>query len=98
MVVTTQLQTEGAAAETLQQEVKELRDRRSRLASELEARGSTDASYVAGLQQAAATAKDGANRWTDNIFVCRSYAEDKLNTDRAQFHDVRVRSLNHDAD
>ena len=74
----------------MQKEVHELRERRSRLAAELESCGSTDAGYVEGLQQAATTAKDGANRWTDNIFVCRSYAEKKLNTDRNQFHEVRA--------
>lgn len=86
-----QLQTGGPEAATVLREVEALRARRSQLTSEIAATGGTDAGYVAGVQQAAAVAKEGANRWTDNIFVCRSYAENKLNTDRTQFHDVRYR-------
>ena len=68
-------------------DVQELRARSSRLRAQLEASGGTDAAYVADVQRAAVTAKEGADRWTDNIFVCRSYAEKKLSTDRSQFHE-----------
>lgn len=42
-----------------------------------------DSAYYSSLQQVSTTAFDAANRWTDNIFVARSYMESKLNVEKA---------------
>jgi hypothetical protein len=41
-----------------------------------------DSDYYSSLQQVSTTAFDAANRWTDNIFVGRSYMENKLGVEK----------------
>ena len=38
------------------------------------------------LHAAAPTSLEGANRWTDNIFVLRSHCQTKFNTEPAEFN------------
>ena len=81
---------EGQASEeeraAQMQELSRLKARKAELTEAVEASAATDPEYVRGLQAAAPTSLEGANRWTDNIFVLRSHCQTKFNTEPAEFN------------
>ena len=81
---------EGQASEeeraAQMQELQRLKARKAELTEAVDASAATDPEYVRGLQAAAPTSLEGANRWTDNIFVLRSHCQTKFNTEPAEFN------------
>ncbi|XP_048457642.1 meiotic nuclear division protein 1 homolog [Rhincodon typus] len=63
-------------------ELEELRQQRNQLKAELEKYKECDPEVIEGIRQANKVAKDAANRWTDNVFAIKSWANKKFGFER----------------
>jgi Leucine zipper with capping helix domain len=64
------------------QRLEEIRKERSIIEKELEELKENDPQAVADLEKEFKLVRDAANRWTDNIFNCKSYLIKKRNIDK----------------
>ena len=74
---------ETPVRETLLHELMTLRQRRAELDDALRQYGDCDPDVMRHKQTEAATAKEAANRWTDNIFAVKSWARRKFSIDES---------------
>lgn len=62
----------------LLEELRVLRERKERAAAEIAQYAENDPDLLEALQRDAKRAEEGANRWTDNIFILKKYCADKF--------------------
>ena len=70
------------------QKLEQLQNARNELAScqkELDAWKQNDPSVLLEYDEKISKARDGANRWTDNVWCCESYVRKKFNVDSKTF-------------
>lgn len=63
---------------TLLEALRGLRERRERAAAEIAQYAENDPDLLEALRRDAKRAEEGANRWTDNIFILKKYCADKF--------------------
>jgi len=63
-----------------------LRKENDQVKTELQKYAENDPDYIRALEDEADTAKDSANRWTDNIFTLRSWCNEKFNCSTDEFN------------
>ncbi|KAJ8385186.1 hypothetical protein AAFF_G00192370 [Aldrovandia affinis] len=63
---------------TLQKELQSLREQRAQLKAEVDKYRECDPEVVEEIRKSSGTAKEAANRWTDNVFAIKSWAKKKF--------------------
>ncbi|KAJ8382692.1 hypothetical protein SKAU_G00034700 [Synaphobranchus kaupii] len=70
---------------SLQKELQSLREQRAQLKAEVEQYRECDPEVLQEIRKSSGTAKEAANRWTDNVFSIKSWAKRKFG-----FEDSRI--------
>ena len=77
-----------AACQQLQQAISELTAQQRQIEMEIAGFASRDPAVIAELQRACEVALEGANRWTDNIFLIEDYCTKRMGISRREFRQM----------